>query len=362
MKNFRKRSEHFSFQKQGKTKRSKTDEKKQEFYYMLRFYLQSGMPILDAIDLVEEDTAIGCGQRLVHGIRNGKRLLDTLQEEGLTDPFIDSCLQIGENIGDYPSSFRAIVEYLDQKVADRKYFIRISAYPLLLLGLIFALIIFMIFVVSPQLYKTISGMPSSMPWSLEAMHRLYLFFIRNQRMFLFVIISGSCLLLAGSLDRKMLLFLQNFLYRQKPVRRFYQVIVLRRIFWQLEVLSSFGSNLVPALEIISQSTDHFGYRDVLEQIRQELLQGRAFYQTLQDRELFFSNAIISYVKIGENTDSLHENLKNIVRLMDIRSKDMAEDLKKILQPSLIVVAGLMISGLLALVLPIIYATTSIRSF
>lgn len=335
-------------------------EEKRNFYYMLRFYMKSRLPILHAIELVQEDTGIAGMQELQQRIRNGERLSDALRSCALTDDFIDSCLQIGENTGDYSASFRPIIEYLDQKVADRKYFLRMISYPLLLLLLILLLLLFTIFVVTPQLHKTLLSIRVQIPWSMELLYGIYTFFIGHHRAILFFVIALLSIVFSGLFDQKLAQILQNFLYKRKIVRHFYQAIALRGIFWRLKVLTSFGIHLVPALKIVSKSADHFGYQRILEEIAAGILSGRAFYQMLEEYPIFFSSAILSYVKIGENTDTMPENLHNIVELMEIKTKDMTEGLKKVLQPAMIIVAGLMISGLLVLVLPIIYSATNIR--
>lgn len=335
-------------------------ENKREFYYMLSFYMKSRLPIIQAIELVKEDTGILRTQELQNKIRNGERLSDALKSCALTDDFIDSCLEIGENTGDYGASFRPIIEYLDQKVADRKYFLRMISYPLLLLLLILLLLLFTIFIVTPQLHKTLLSIRVQIPWSMEFLYGIYAFFIGHHRVILFFIIALLSIAFSGLLNQNLVQILQNFLYRRKIVRHFYQAIALRGIFWRLKVLTSFGIHLVPALEIVSKSADHFGYQKILEEIAEGILSGRAFYQMLEEHSIFFSSAIISYVKIGENTDTMPENLQNIVDLMEIKTKDMTEGLKKVLQPTMIILAGLMISGLLVLVLPIIYSATNIR--
>ena len=333
-------------------------EKKRDFYYMLGFYLASKMPILDALDLVHSDTQIFCIPILIRKIDNGARLVDALEEVGLTDDFIHSCLLIGENTGSYPKAFENIVRYLEQRVTDKKYFLRITAYPVFLILMILLILSFVIFVVSPQLYKTITSIGIRAPKSLEILHGIYLFFINHAGWIIFVLIAIFCFFLSGIGRERMVHFAKNILLRQRAVIAFYQISTLRSIFWQIEVLFAAGMDIVSAMGIVSQGNDLLGYGKILYEIADGIAHGKTMHEMMRKKEPYFPKAIISYIKLGETTDSLHENLRNAVRLLNLKAEDMAENTKKLLQPIMIIIAGILISLLLALVLPIINSATN----
>ncbi|MDO5095779.1 MAG: type II secretion system F family protein [Peptostreptococcaceae bacterium] len=334
-------------------------EKKRDFYYMLGFYLASKMPILDALDLVHNDTQIACIPSLLTKIDNGARLVDALEEVNLTDDFIYSCLLIGENTGSYPKAFENIVRYLEQRVMDKKYFLRITAYPVFLILMILLILSFVIFVVSPQLYKTIASIGIRVPKSLEILHGIYLFFVNYARLLAFVLIAIFCFFLSGISREKIAHFAKRILLKQRLIMAFYQMSTLRSIFWQIEVLFASGMDIVSAIRIVSEGSDLFGYGEILREIADGITHGKTMHEMMQKNELYFPKAIISYIKLGETTDSLHENLSNAVRLLNIKTEDMAENTKKLLQPMMIIIAGILISLLLALVLPIINSATNL---
>lgn len=337
-----------------------SDRKKYQFYYMLRFYLQSGLPILEGLELVFVDTRIGSIPELSYDIRNGRCFAQSLKNAGLTDEFIYSCLQIGENTGNYPKVFSDIILYLDQKLNDKKYFVRVISYPVLLFIMILLILGFVIFTVTPQLYKTLSGIRVQIPPSLSVMYQVNRFLIRYRKEGIFLSIVFVCVLFSGIWNQRIASSAKNFLYRRKVIRSFYQTYALRSIFWQISILFSSGVNLISSIRIVAEGIEYAGYREVLLRIANGIASGESFYTMLREQELYFSTAIISYIKLGESTDSMQENLENIVALLDIKTQDMAENTKKLLQPTLVILAGLMVSALLALVLPIINSATSVR--
>lgn len=349
----------FSLHRMLFPKRKITVEKKREFYYMLEFYLHSKMPLMEALDLVYDDMGIEGIIRLKERIRNGNRLVDALQEVGLTDDFIFSCLLIGENTGNYSGAFYKIVHYLEQKEMDRKYFLRITAYPCFLLLMIVLILSFVIFVVSPQLYKTISGIGMKMPPTLAGLYAVYQFVINYRSILLFGLIAAGCILLSGLFNRRVGRRMRRFLVKRRWIFAFYRTAALRSIFWQLEVLFSSKMDLVSALRIVSQNADFLGYPVIMQKVAQGIRHGKSMHEMLRQFEDYFPKAVITYIKIGENTDTMEENLKNAVRFLSIRADEMAENTKKMIQPMMIIIAGVLISLLLALVLPIINSATNL---
>lgn len=343
--------------KDGVLNKKITDENTREFYYLLGFYLESRLPILDSLNLVYEDTGLSCIKSLIQKVANGEMFLDALKEVGLADEFVYSCLQIGENTGNYPNMFRKIIEYLEQKMADRKYMLGILAYPITLFMLVILILGFVIFIVSPQLYKTLSSMSVQIPRTLVIANSIQSFFVQNHRIVLMSIFFVFSVTVFGVSNGKIFTALKIKILSSKTLNKIYSINALRSIFWQLEVLNSSGMNIVEAIGLIAKNTEFSIYKELLTEIKSEILQGKPFFETLEKRNKFFPKAVIAYIKLGETTDTMQENISSIARLLTVKSKDMSENLKKILQPALIVTAGIMIALLLALILPIINSAT-----
>lgn len=328
-----------------------------EFYYMMQFYLNSRLPIIDAINLTMEDTGILELEKLIHKVSNGEIFYKALKDIHLTDPFIDSCLMIGESRGSYPDAFAAIIEYLDQKISDRKYIAQISAYPAILLLLILGVMCFVIFVVAPQLHKTLSSLNFNIPKSLQVLNAIHSAIIQGKNYILILLITVICVGVSGIANEKLAAFVRKIFFNRKIVKSLYQGYAMRRIFWQIEVLFSSGIDIVRAIRIVASSYSFMGYNKILFTITDGIEKGRSFGDMLQEHQEFFLSAVIVYVKLGEKTDTLAENLKNVVALMEIKTKDTSDNLKKVMQPAMIIIAALMISALLAIVLPILNAAT-----
>ncbi len=168
---------------------------------MLNFYLRSRMPIEEALELIYQDTKLECCLRLSESLRNGKELAKGLREIGLTDGFIYSCLSIGENTGDYPSAFDKIITYSDRRIEDRKYLTRVLSYPALLLFFTVLLLGFILFSVTPQLYKIIESTGGRFPAVLEILYALNGILTQHGRLWAILAAGLLFAVLSGLFDR-----------------------------------------------------------------------------------------------------------------------------------------------------------------
>ncbi len=328
--------------------------KKRNFYYMLAFYLESKMPLEEALRLLLEDLKLPAILSIKKQIQNGRCLADVLREYDLADEFMYSCLMLGENTGDYIKSFKQIVEYLNQKEENQKFFVRVSSYPILLFVLMFALLGFIIFVLTPQIYHTIDSVGAHIPWSLQIFYRMNRFFMQNSAMigFLALFIFGALWIYKDKVSRFVTVRFLKMSWMQSISRTF----LARSILWQMEVLYGAGLSMTEVIDIVISNTKFAGTRTLLEEILLSIRQGVALHHAM-DRSGLFPSAVISYVRLGEETDSLPENLHSALMFLNIKTNDIAENLKRIIQPTLVIIAGGMISLILAMVLPIINSIT-----
>lgn len=341
----------------NRSKKKISHSAKKDFYYMIYFFLQSKLPLMDALELLEGERVSYDTQEIKTTIQNGGRLMTGLQEAGLTDGFIDSCLLIGENRGSYEEVFVNIIDYLDQKIEDRNYLYKIISYPLILLILLLFVTVFIIFFLAPSLYTTFASMDMVIPLSLEIFYKIYQGFVRYR--FLLLIIASGILSLAvsGVFHRQIKEKLTRRVVENSLVIRYMQPFVVRSLLWELHILTSAGIGINAAIEIIKENKN-FIYHRILADSQMKIAQGFSLSSAWQSDESFFSPAVIKYIKIGESTGHFQENLKSAVEYMEIRCKNISEKIKQTMQPALVLIAGLGITLLLILVLPIINSATS----
>ena len=77
----------------------------------------------------------------------------------------------------------------------------------------------------------------------------------------------------------------------------------------LKVLISAGVSLPRSLKILSDQSKSKNLSKILLKIREEIIRGRPFSETLEDYTNVFSELFISMIKVGEETGTMEDTLQ-----------------------------------------------------
>lgn len=334
----------------------KLNEQK-DIYYMLYFFLQSKLPIEDALELIYKENRCSCILEISRKLKNGEGFPKSLQDAGLVDNFILTCLRIGENSGSYQEALLQIIKYLEQKIADKDYFLKIIIYPAILLTLLTLMINFILYFITPSLYTTFSSMNLLIPWPLKLFYRIYEITYAN-RFYLFLAgITLSTVAISGIFNTRLKIKIERWVLQNKTISAYLKPFIIRSILWQLHTLMSSGLSLTAAISITKENTN-FVYKKILQEAENKALKGYLVSETLNEYPMLFPNAVIKYIKIGETTGYLEENIQNSVNYMEIKCQGLLEKIKQTMQPALVSITGIFVALLVVLILPIINAATS----
>lgn len=328
------------------------------FYYMMHFYMNSRLPISESLDLVHEDTSLRCTLDIKESLNNGTRFIDTLIENHLTDEFIKSCLLIGENSSSYPDAFKNIDTYLEQKIMDKNYFLKVISYPLILLFMLILVILFLIFFIGPSLYGVFESMNVQTPWSLQFFYNIYLFMTTKKQIIYIIIIALMAISVSGIFNIWIIKFCEMKILKNTTISKYLQPFIVRSILWQISILVSSGQGIAGAVSVVADNINNATYSKILMDITQRIFQGQLFSEAMAEYPQYFPTATITYIKVGEKTGQIDKNLQNAVQYMEIKCNSLTDRIKQIAQPALVLIAGICITLLLITVMPIINAATN----
>ena len=110
--------------------------------------------------------------------------------------------------------------------------------------------------------------------------------------------------------------------------------------------------------VVADNVKNITYSKILIDIKQKIFQGQLFSEAMAEYPEYFPAATITYIKIGEKTGQIEENLQSAVAYMEIKCSTLTDRIKQIAQPALVLIAGACITLLLITVMPIINAATN----
>lgn len=130
--------------------------------------------------------------------------------------------------------------------------------------------------------------------------------------------------------------------------------MLSQIFTVLSLTQRAGIAFLQGLESVEETITCPWWRDVIMQLRQEIAQGSAIWQAMENSRVF-TPLCLQLVRTGEASGALDEMLENLARHHNESTQDLAENLTSLLEPALLIVTGLIIGTLVvAMYLPIFH--------
>lgn len=142
------------------------------FGEQLRDLLSAGLSVIEAIETLHRSApprAAPVLDQLIRSLRSGRRLSDALAAEPAFPPLLVALVRASELTSDLA---QALTRFLDhqRRVAELRHrIVSVAIYPMLLTGVGFAVLLFLLFYVMPRFARVFEGMTGALPWSARAM-------------------------------------------------------------------------------------------------------------------------------------------------------------------------------------------------
>ncbi len=320
--------------------------------------LHAGVPLLQALHLLERGesaTALKSMLRELHGqIEGGMALSKALQQHTSFDALYCNLVAVGELAGMLDSMLERLASHLEKSEALRSSIRTALVYPTAVLGIAATVLILILLFVVPAFQNIFSSFGAELPWLTRVVialsegveqHGLLL-------LSLFIVITWWFRwLLSKRLHWRH--HLHGWLLRLPLAGPLTRNACTARWTRTLATLFSAGVPLTDALEAVQGVTGHLWFQTATQNIRNQLIQGRALSQALDRHDGLFPSMVVQMCAIGEESGALDHMLEKTAEHYEIEVDSTVARLSTLLEPFIMVVLGLLIGGLvMALYLPI----------
>lgn len=316
--------------------------------------LHSGLPVLQALELVEErqrdplfrKTLAEVRQR----VRSGESLSDAVADFGdLFPPLYAPTLKAGERSGDLETVIRRFIRYQRLMMGARKKIVSALVYPLVLIGLSLGLIGVMTVYVVPKFSDFFSGLDTELPLLTRFTVGLSSFASDN---LLVLVVAATLAVLAilqwqrtpagaTTIDRwKIKLPLIGTVFHRTALSEFCR---------SLATLLAGGLPVVSALDVSVASVGNAHVRGRLGSLTGRVREGMALNVALEETGVVPELAV-DLVKVGETTGSLDSMLTSVSEFFDEEVETRMQRLLSLIEPVMLVFMG----GIVAILLISIY--------
>ena len=331
------------------------------FTRQLEMLLNTGIPMLDALDALEEAAVTDNLKKVVNNLKKrvtgGAQLSAAMEEQSAVfSNFYVKMVQAGEASGTLPNIFAQVREFTERDMEARAKVKKAMRYPMfVMIALVLAGYV-QIAVVLPKMATTMFSGQGELPLPTRIM--LGVSDMLSAYGLIVLVIVGS--VIAGikyytstpeggyNVDALMLNLPKiGSMLRSTAVSRFAQM---------LNVLVSSGVQVVDALAIAGETVDNKVYEKDLKKARKDVLGGTPMSVALQSK--YMPEMATSLISIGEKTGALSEMLEGVADYFTSDMEDKIDGLTAAIEPimTLIITAfvGLFV---LAVFLPMIEGVT-----
>jgi len=327
------------------------------FNQELATLLKAGMPLVQSLEILRVRLSHPVFRAVLDDIhqkvRGGTALSDAFAAHGDLFPSVyTASLMAGERSGNLDAVLRRFVSY--SKVIDTVRSKTKSAliYPVILIGLAFALVSIIAVKVVPSFADFYASFDAELPLATRAIIAVSNV-IRQQFLLIAAVLAGAVLaVLAWLRQPGQQARLDRWLLSAPGFGPSLHKFATSQLARTLSTLLGGGIPLVNALDIAARSTGNRYLGEELIAVAQRVREGQGFAVTLASRGTV-PDVAIKMIEVGESTGALQEMLNSLADFYDEEIETAVSRFVALIEPALLVIMGVVIAAVvLALYMPI----------
>lgn len=328
--------------------------------------VHSGLPMLRCLELVTgraDNSDFGAILEDVRRqVQSGTLLSDAFASHPDVFPRIyTASILAGEKSGELEQVIRRYLNYAKIIMTIRSKVTSSLIYPLLLLALSFSVIGILVGYVIPKFSDFYTGFAAELPFITKVLVFTALF-VRNN---FFWILPGIVILIIlvhifGKTSPKVDEAVDRLKLRLPLFGNIWTKFSISQLTRTLHTLLAGGITLVNSIDVAAGAVGSRLISKELGQVSQRVKEGEPLWASLQ-KTGFMTPMSVEMVRVGEETGSLEEMLKNISDFYDEEIDTSISNLLSIVEPVMLIGMGLVIASiLLAMYYPLFTIITTIR--
>ncbi len=317
------------------------------FTKKLETMVRAGLPILDTIQMLEEQIANPALKMIVKKIHDdveaGSSLSDSFAVHShVFDNIYINLLRAGESSGKIDLFLSKLVIGMEKNQKIRSSIKGALTYPIVLLLVAVAVIVLMMIYVVPVFQEMFSGMEGGLPSTTQAVVNMSEFLRDPLRGGLLAgVFIGFGVLLSTAIKRsyKMRRSWHRLVLKVPLFGDMIQKSALSKIAMIQGNLTSAGVPVLEALDIASTSTSNISIREAMTEVKRGVYSGEPLSELFLKRPDIFTPTFSAMVSVGERTGNMEEMYNSIAIYYEEELDSTVQQLTSMLEPIMIVFMG-----------------------
>ncbi|HET6899826.1 MAG TPA: type II secretion system F family protein [Vicinamibacteria bacterium] len=335
------------------------------FAQELAALLKAGLPLVQSLDVMLERQKDPVFRRSLETVRekvkSGIALSDAFKAEGaLYPPILSASLIAGERSGNLEGVLRRLVQYLRLTYGLRRKAIAAAVYPLLLFGMMGALLAVMMLWVIPGFKDFYGGMDLELPLLTRVVMAFALFFRHNVVWVLLALAGVFVAFRTWSRREGSAILVDRFLLSIPYLGHLMRMYSTSQLARTLAALLQGGLPLLNALEVAGASIGNRAMAAAVSGASLQIREGRSLTAALESTDMV-DTLTLEMVKVGEQTGALGDMLNAVADFYDEEMETSMAKVLSLVEPILLVFMAFIVAAmLLAFYLPMFEAISGIE--
>ncbi len=333
------------------------------FAKRLSFLINSGMPILESIQVVRDQTKArrygSILDKVIHDVSNGTQLSKSLARfPTMFGNFAVNIIRVGEQSGTLSQNLNYLAEELKKKQVLKRKVVGAVIYPAIITLATFGITLFLILYLFPKIMPIFLSMRMKLPFSTRMVIALTSL-LQHYGLIIFAILLsfGMGFLFALKKHPPFHLTFHTLLLRLPIVSTMVQSYNLANSTRALGLLLKSGIPLGSALSTVSETSRNPLYREKWAAMEEAVNRGQRISLSASKSALLFPHLFIQMISVGEKSGNLSETLLYLADFYEREMDDFSKNLSSLLEPGLMVLMGLLIGIIAVSIITPIYGIT-----
>ena len=328
------------------------------FTRQLATMMKAGVPLLQSFEIVSKGASNPAVARLLNEIKTdvetGSPLAAAFRKHPLHfDNLYCNLVAAGEAAGILEALLDRLAIYQEKTLAIKSKIKAALFYPIAIIAVAFIITaVIMIFVI-PAFKQVFSSFGADLPAPTLVVMAISEYFVQFWYL-IFGILGGGIygFLYAWKRSLAVQIFMDRLMLKVPVFGHLVRISTIARWTRTLSTMFAAGVPLVEALDSVGGASGNYVYMSATKQIQQEVSQGTALTQAMQNVNIFPS-MVIQMCQIGEETGALDAMLGKVADFFEAEVDDAVDALSSLMEPVIMVVLGTLIGGMvIAMYLPI----------
>lgn len=324
--------------------------------------ISSGLVLSEAVDILEEQQTNKTMKRALaeisQNLKGGLTLSQSLSKFPKIFPHLYiNLVRSGEASGKLDSVLLQMADGLEK---DREFRSKIKGamiYPIIVVGMMFAVIVIMMIFVIPKLTTMYSQSTMELPLPTKVLIASSDLFVNFWWLGIIIIIGAVIGINKWKQTPEGNLFIGKLILKTPIIGKLVINVTLTNFNRTFGLLTSAGIPLLDSIGIVSDLTDNPVFKNALKDAYRGVEKGMPFSSLLANS--IFPKIISQMVKVGEETGKVDEIFFKMAEYFESESDHLVKNLTVAIEPIVLVVLGVGVAFLvLSIILPIYQLTTS----